>query len=146
VGAEHLVELVEHALHVGVALGFEHQYLQAQRLEPLRDAGRLGQQHRIGPERDDGFHVGFDAAAHLRQGAHCRRRVGIVVHAHQPLAGAERADGFGERRQQRDDALRRLRQAHRGAAFVNHVQGVRGERAQRQPDGGGDRWNPAQLH
>jgi hypothetical protein len=60
-------------------------------------------------------------AADLRQRAHRCGRVGIAVHADQPGAGAHRADRFGQRGQQRDDALRRLRQIDHDTALVGHL-------------------------
>ena len=128
---QQLAQLAQHALHVGMVLGLQRHHLDAQRLQPLAGARGGGQQHHVGLERDDGFDVRVQPAAHLRQAAHAGRAVGIAVHADQALALPQRAHALGQRGQQADDALRRLRASvTRDAAVVGDLQRV--GRRQRQ--------------
>lgn len=50
--------------------------------------------------------------------------VGIAIHPHQTLATAQRAQALGQRRQQADDALRRLYQLHLDAARIRNLHGL----------------------
>ena len=118
--AQRLRHDAEHALHIGVGFGFEHQRFQAERFQPVSRARRDRQQHQVGPQRNHGFDVRVQSAAELRQARHRSRVVGIAIDADQSLAQAEFTDGFGQRRQQTDDALWGCRQLQQMATVVGN--------------------------
>ena len=101
-------------------------------LQALDTACGARQQHQVGPLGHDAFDVRVNAATHARQGFDAFGPVGITVHAHQALALAKRADGFGQRGQQADNALRWAFELQGLLAVVEHGGGRTGQRVQQR--------------
>ena len=129
--AEQFGQQLQAALHVLVAARMQHHHLQAHGLEPLDRARRGRGQHQVGLERGDALDLRIVQPAQLGQRLHLRRPVGEAVGADQARAFTERADAFGQRRHQADDALRRRGQAQFVATVVAHP-AHRARHAQRQ--------------
>ena len=87
--------------HVGMPLRRQHQHRNPQPLQLLHQRAITGHQYQIRPQGCHRLHIEAAEAPQMRQLRHRFRPVGKTVHPHQPIAGAQHADRFGQRRRQR---------------------------------------------